>query len=100
MNISTTSTAMRREIGEDSRAVQSGNYADRSNHRTKAEKEKDSHSVDALLIRSPFPVVVDFGSQNQQCKPFFSPKEKAARNPPLGRDSEGKAIRGIATEKS
>ena len=98
MSTSTTSTEMRRGIGEDSPDVLSAGFAAPSRNRISAVVKEAVHSAGDLHTGNPSPEDADFGSQNQSW-PSCSPKEKAAARTPQEKDSDEKAIQETGTGK-
>ena len=75
MNTSTTSTVMRREIGEDSPDVPSEGFADHSRNRISVEEKEAAHSEGDHHSRNQ-PEDADSGSLTPSW-PSCSPRERA-----------------------
>ena len=99
MSTSTTSTEMRREIGEDSPDVLSAGSAARSRNRTSVVVKEAVHSAGEVLTRSLSPEGADFGSQSQSwlsCNQRAKVTAKALQE----KASEERAIQETGTGRS
>ena len=90
MNTSTTSTGMRREIGEDSLDVLSEGFADHSRNRISVEEKETAHSEGDHHSRNQ-PEDADSGSLTPSW-PSCSPRERATTRTLQGKVSVERAI--------